>query len=98
MEADAYAAAQLGYVHGRLRNEKPIGKQWDRARSGLEAGLHTLFIGEIKDVKADPSILNEKGNIDAEKIQAFSFFPGTWSFYKSGGLLGKIGDLRQKVE
>ena len=33
-----------------------------------EIGLHTQFIGEIKDVKIDESMLNDKGRPDVEKI------------------------------
>jgi flavin reductase (DIM6/NTAB) family NADH-FMN oxidoreductase RutF/uncharacterized protein with FMN-binding domain len=63
-----------------------------------EVGLHTMFIGEIMDVKADPDVLQENGSLDPEKLRSFSFQPGSWSFYKTGGELGKISDLRKKIQ
>ncbi len=33
----------------------------------FEIGLHTLFVGEILDIKADESVLDEKGNPDIRK-------------------------------
>jgi flavin reductase (DIM6/NTAB) family NADH-FMN oxidoreductase RutF len=39
----------------------------------LELGLHTVFIGQIMDVKVDESVLNEAGKPDMEKIHPFVF-------------------------
>jgi len=54
-----------------------------------EIGLHTQFIGEIMDVKVEESCLDEKGMPDLELLQPFVFAPGTRSYYKAGGLLGR---------
>jgi flavin reductase (DIM6/NTAB) family NADH-FMN oxidoreductase RutF len=65
----------------------------------LEIGLHTQFVGEIIDVKADESILNEKGLPDIEKVKPIIFTPETRSYHKVGAYLGaafSIGrNLRQ---
>lgn len=52
-------------------------------------GIHTQFIGEIKDVKADENILNSKGFPDIEKWRPFMFDPGTCSYYGAGKYLGQ---------
>ena len=39
----------------------------------VEIGLHTQFIGEIKDIKADENILAEKGLPDIKKLQPFIY-------------------------
>lgn len=54
-----------------------------------EIGLHTQFIGEIIDVKADEEILNEKGKIDTLKIQPIVFGPDSSSYYGIVDNLGK---------
>lgn len=54
-----------------------------------EIGLHTMFIGEIKDVKADESILGENGLIDMEKLKPFIYLPKDSNYYKIGGKVGK---------
>ncbi|MFZ5811344.1 MAG: flavin reductase family protein [Thermodesulfobacteriota bacterium] len=53
-----------------------------------ELGLHTQFVGEIKDVKADPAILDEKGRIDANKAQFFAFIPGARRYVALGRDIG----------
>lgn len=55
----------------------------------LEIGLHTLFVGEILDIKADESVLDEKGNPEIEKIRPVIYSPGNRSYYGVGCNLGK---------
>lgn len=40
-----------------------------------EIGPHLMVIGEIKNVLADESILNEKGQVDIEKLKPFGYDP-----------------------
>jgi flavin reductase (DIM6/NTAB) family NADH-FMN oxidoreductase RutF len=54
----------------------------------VEIGLHTQFIGEIKDVKADPAILDSKGKIDLDKLGAVVFAPDSRQYYGLGAKLG----------
>jgi len=53
----------------------------------LEVGLHTLFIGEIMDVKADLSILDEKRMPDIEKLRPIIFSPGKQVYHAVGKYL-----------
>jgi len=55
----------------------------------FEIGLHTLFVGEILDIKADESVLDEKGNPDIEKIRPVIYNPGSRDYYGIGCNLGK---------
>lgn len=63
-----------------------------------EVGLHTMFIAEIKDVKADESILGENGRPDLQKLMPFVFSPASSGFYKTGEFLGKIDPLAEKYK
>ncbi|MFZ4855638.1 MAG: flavin reductase family protein [Desulfuromonadaceae bacterium] len=54
----------------------------------IEIGLHTQFIGEIVDVKADPAVLNEQDQPDAAKVKSFVYSPGARGYYAVGRLLG----------
>jgi flavin reductase (DIM6/NTAB) family NADH-FMN oxidoreductase RutF len=61
----------------------------------LELGLHTRFIGEIVDVKADESVIGENGSIDIESMDPFLYIPGIHTYHRIGPYLGKalsIGD------
>ncbi len=55
----------------------------------FEIGLHTQFVGEILDVKADESVLNDKGLPDIQKIQPMIYAPGTQSYCGIGAPLEK---------
>jgi flavin reductase (DIM6/NTAB) family NADH-FMN oxidoreductase RutF len=55
----------------------------------IEIGLHTLFVGEIMDIKAEKSILDENGNPDIEKIRPVVYGTGNRSYYGIGCNLGK---------
>jgi len=59
-------------------------------------GIHTQFIGEIKDVKVDESALNVKGFPDPEKMKAFMFDPGTSAYYATGKFLGQAFTVGKK--
>ena len=62
----------------------------------VELGLHTMFIGEIIDVKADEKILGENGSPDPEKHQPFIWSVGGYGFYGLGGRIGSVGDLAKE--
>jgi flavin reductase (DIM6/NTAB) family NADH-FMN oxidoreductase RutF len=55
----------------------------------IEIGLHTQFIGEIMDVKAEETVLGEKELPLQERIDQILFSPGTRTYYKVGEFLGK---------
>ena len=55
----------------------------------VEIGLHTQFIGEIMDVKADEEVLGAKGLPDIEKIRPLIFSPEMRSYHTVGELLGE---------
>ena len=59
----------------------------------LEIGLHTQFVGEIIDVKADADVLDEKGKVDTLKLQPFVFGPGSSSYYGIADIIGKAFEI-----
>ncbi|MGE4290590.1 MAG: flavin reductase family protein [Desulfovibrio sp.] len=54
----------------------------------VELGLHTQFVGEIMDVKADESVL-VGGKPALDKVLPLLYGTGTRSYFKSGPFLGK---------
>jgi len=54
-----------------------------------ELGLHTLFVGEILDVKADEDCLDENGRMVMEKLRPFSYAPGLNTYYAVGEELAR---------
>jgi flavin reductase (DIM6/NTAB) family NADH-FMN oxidoreductase RutF len=54
-----------------------------------EIGIHTQFIGEIVDVKADESVLGPDGLPDILKVKPIIFTPEGRGYYGVGAFLGK---------
>jgi flavin reductase (DIM6/NTAB) family NADH-FMN oxidoreductase RutF len=54
-----------------------------------ELGLHTQFIGEIRDVKVDESVLDGGGGIDLEQLAPITYMMGAGGYYAVGDLVGK---------
>ena len=64
----------------------------------IEIGLHTQFIGEIMDVKADESVLDEKGIPDIEKVKPIIFTPEARGYHKVGDLLGAAFSIGKNIK
>ena len=62
----------------------------------VEVGSHTMFIGEIVDIKADPSVLGARDYPVLEQLKPFVFSPGASQFYSIGPSLGTISELAEK--
>jgi len=54
----------------------------------IEIGLHTQFIGEILDVKADVSVLTADGKLDITKAVPMVFATGTRTYHGIGKFVG----------
>ena len=63
----------------------------------LEIGLHTLFIGEILDVKMEENVLGDDGLPQIEKIKPLIFSPSNPSYYGIGEYLGKAFSLGKAI-
>ena len=55
----------------------------------VEIGLHTEFIGEIMDVKADSSVLNEKNFPDIEKVKPIIWNMAGMTYHNVGNPIGQ---------
>jgi flavin reductase (DIM6/NTAB) family NADH-FMN oxidoreductase RutF len=64
----------------------------------VEIGLHTEFIGEIMDVKADTSVLNEKGVPDVEKIKPIIWTITDMSYRAVGKSVGQAFSIGKEID
>jgi len=62
-----------------------------------DLGLHTLFVGEVVDVKIDEEALTPEGNADIRKIAPFLFDPGARGYYGVGELLGNAFSVGRDI-
>ena len=100
-DGDKFSAVGLTPVKGGLVNapyvqEFPLVLECSVLQS-IEIGLHTQFIGEIKDVKADENILGEKGIPDIKKVNPFLYAPLGHGYYGIGEYLGKAFSIGKGV-
>jgi len=54
----------------------------------VEIGLHTQFIGEIMDVKAEESVMGESGLPEMERVKPMVFAPEIRKYFGIGRSLG----------
>jgi flavin reductase (DIM6/NTAB) family NADH-FMN oxidoreductase RutF len=62
----------------------------------VKVGLHTLFIGQIKDVKADEEVLSPEGVADIEKIKPLIYNPANRTYYGVGKYLANAFSVGRK--
>jgi len=102
---DKFKAAGLTPVKSALVNapyieEFPLCLECKLIRQ-IEIGMHTQFIGEILDVKADEGVLDDRGMPDIARVRPFSYVTEAQLYCGTGSLLGgafSIGkDLKEKT-
>ncbi|GAB4247637.1 MAG: flavin reductase family protein [Thermoleophilia bacterium] len=64
----------------------------------LEIGLHTQFVGEIVDVKADEECIDERAKVRVEAVRPFAFCPDVHHYYALGEDLGRAFRIGREVE
>ena len=63
-----------------------------------EIGTHTLFVGEIVDVKADESVLGEEGLPDINQVLPVLFAPEVRTYHGIGRTLGKAFSIGKEIQ
>ena len=63
-----------------------------------EVGLHTQFIGEIMDVKADEDVIGVDGFPDVKKIQPFVYAISSQSYYGIGEHLERAYSIGKTIK
>ena len=63
----------------------------------VELGLHTQFIGEIIDVKADESVIGANDLPDIEKVQPIVYSPENRIYHGIGNFLGKAFNIGKSI-
>lgn len=90
---DKFAAAGLTPVASELVDapyvaEFPLVLEC-RLLQTVELGVHTQFIGEIVDVKAEADVLNPQGQIDAALVRPIVYSPAGRGYYGLGPVIGQ---------
>jgi len=57
-----------------------------------DLGLHTMFVGEVQDIKADPHVVDEKGHPLVDMLKPLAFLPEARTYHGMGPVLGRAFD------
>jgi flavin reductase (DIM6/NTAB) family NADH-FMN oxidoreductase RutF len=100
-DEDKFAATGLTPLKGEFVDapyveECPVVLECELVHT-FELGLHTQFVGEIKDVKAEEHVLGENGVPDISKVQPIIFAPESRAYYTVGDYLGRAFSIGKKL-
>lgn len=101
-DADKFAVAGLTAVKSELVDapyaaEFPVVLEC-RLLHVIEIGLHTQFIGEIVDVKADADVLADDGQIDIMKVKPLMYDTSHKGYHGVGPLLGMAFTVGKQLQ
>ena len=101
-DVDKFAVTELTPVRSELVDAPYVGEfpliLECRVIQTVEIGLHTQFIGEIVDVKADESVLDDN-IVGIRKIKPIIFNPSSRTYHGVGKHLGKAFSVgKEKTE
>lgn len=99
-DTDKFAVTGLSAVRSELVDAPFIGEFPLVLECSLfrvvELGLHTIFVGEIKDVKVEESVLGEKGTLNLGRVRPFIFSSADRMYYRVGEPLGPAFSIGEK--
>ena len=55
----------------------------------VELGLHTQFVGEVVDVKAEQAVIASSGLVEIKKVKPLVFTPDTLAYYSVGDFIAQ---------
>ncbi len=64
----------------------------------FEIGLHTQFIGEILDIKADEDVLADKDTPDIGKVDPVAYAPACGTYHRIGEKLGDAFSIGKSIK
>ncbi len=101
-DVNKFANTNLTPVKSELINapivaEFPLVLECKLAHS-FEIGSHTLFVGEILDVKAESAMFTEEGKLDITRIKPLLLAPDGNGYYGVGASLGAAFAIGNEVK
>lgn len=92
-----YTAKRSNVVDAPYCDEFPVILECKLFNS-QELGLHTMFIGEVIDVKIDESALTNANTPDLSQIQPFSYSPGANEYHAQGSFIGNAHSIWKTLQ
>jgi flavin reductase (DIM6/NTAB) family NADH-FMN oxidoreductase RutF len=95
-KATGLTPVESDVVHAPYVKEFPFVLEC-KLRHTFELGIHTQFVGEILDLKAEEDVLGANGIPDIEKVMPFLYAPEYMAYYGIGKFLGKAFSLGKEI-
>jgi flavin reductase (DIM6/NTAB) family NADH-FMN oxidoreductase RutF len=100
-DKDKFAATGLTPVRSELVNapyvqEFPLVLECKLLHT-IKIGVHTQFIGEIVDVKAEEAVFGPDGVLDLEKVKPIAYAPDSSGYYAIGEFIGKAFSIGKEI-
>jgi flavin reductase (DIM6/NTAB) family NADH-FMN oxidoreductase RutF len=91
---DKFAATKLTAVRSKLV-DAPYVKEFPlvlecKLVDVAELGMHTQFVGEVIDAKADEEVIGSGGTVDIRKLKPLIFTPDTQDYFGIGNFVAKV--------
>lgn len=100
-DVDKFAATGLTPVRSSLVDAPYVGEfpmvVECRLLHTVEIGLHTQFVGEIMDVKAEESACDAQGVVDIGKVLPVVYAPDARSYHGIGRTLGRAFSIGREI-
>ena len=98
-DVDKFERTGWTAVHSELVNapyvgECPVVLECELMQS-VDLGLHTQFIGEIRDLKAETDVLGERNLPDIEKVRPIAYATGNRAYFAVGAWLSQAFVTRE---
>jgi flavin reductase (DIM6/NTAB) family NADH-FMN oxidoreductase RutF len=96
-DADKFAVTGLtpiksDFVDAPYISEFPVNLECKTVHTA-DLGAHTMFVGEILNVKIDKSIADNEARPIIEQVMPMLFAPGSNNYYTIGEEIGKAFDI-----
>jgi flavin reductase (DIM6/NTAB) family NADH-FMN oxidoreductase RutF len=100
-DADKFKVAGITPVEGD-EVKAPYVDEWPLAIEcklvkQVDLGLHTMFVGEVMDVKAEEKYVTPEGHLDIERLDPMLFSTFSRRYYTPGRRLGNAYDMGRKL-
>jgi len=91
-----FTATPSGVVDAPIINEVALVLECKLIQT-LEVGIHTMFIGEIVDVKADDAVLRDERTLDMQKVAPILYDASSRSYFGVGDGLGPGWEIGKAI-
>jgi flavin reductase (DIM6/NTAB) family NADH-FMN oxidoreductase RutF len=90
-------AEKAQYVDAPIISEFPVNIECEVSQV-LDRVTHTLFIGEVKDIKVEDTALGEDGKLNIIAAGLLSYDPSTNTYFTSEGVLAKAFSVGKSLQ